>query len=134
MDDHRESDERRESEQAFFSIPASGWSTIGPDERADLRSLSETIAQAVDSGEGPPPNELALKMIEAANRLFVTSVGEERDLRQIITTLRTAMAVCWDMYSADETGRVSVYQHMERLRTTIDEFENDLRTLQQSHD
>jgi hypothetical protein len=38
------------------------------------------------------------------------------------------------MYSADETGRVSVRQHMDRLRSSIAEFEADLRQLQEEAD
>jgi hypothetical protein len=36
------------------------------------------------------------------------------------------------MYSADETGRVTVRQHMDRLRSSIAEFESDLQTLRES--
>ena len=73
---------------------------------------------------------MALKLNEIASTLFDQVAGDERDLRQVISTLRTAHAVAWDMHDAVQATQTTVEQHMEKLRATIDDFEADLKELQ----
>ena len=79
------------------------------------------------------PGEMAWRLYDAAGRLSAAAVSDEKDLRQMITTLRTALTVAWDMYDRPQSERTTVQQHIERLRTTIQEFETDLGALQSAH-
>lgn len=81
----------------------------------------------------PKPGEIAWQLYDAAGRLTAASESDEKDLRQVITTLRTALTVAWDMYDLPQSERTTVYQHIERLRTTIQGFEADLGDLQAAH-
>ncbi len=134
-------------ESAFYRMPDGSWSdvdetarelltTLSTDLRATLHSLSGASGQSQPQEKTPEsggialePTVLALRLGEAAALLFSSVAGPSGDLRQVITTMRTALAVCWDMYSADETARVSVRQHMERLQSTITDFEAELREM-----
>lgn len=123
-------DKRYDRERAFFSVPPSAWEDVSAENREYLHRVAGTILQSLEGVPGPAPNEVAMQLLEAGNRLFIGSADDERDLRQIISTLRTAMAVCWDMYSAIDAPRVTVEQHMDNLKESIAEFERDLQTLQ----
>ncbi len=107
------------------------WGEVDRADWEELLALAALLGRAIEPGhpERPAPLTLALKAQEMAQRLFAGLAGEERDLRQVITTLRTAHAVAWDMYDARQAERVTVSAHMARLRSTIDEFEADLRRL-----
>ena len=72
----------------------------------------------------------ALKLNELAQGIFDQLAPDERDLRQVITTLRTAHAVAWDMYDAVQAARTTVEQYMSDLRQKIQSFEQDLDELQ----
>ena len=74
---------------------------------------------------------MALLFQEVATKLFTQLAGEERDIRQVISTLRTAHAVAWDTVDAISATRMTVEQFMLLLRTQIDTFESDLKELQQ---
>jgi|SRR5579884_2598208 len=125
-------DERNEG-SPFFRLPQAGnWNDVDPGLRADVRALCATLQAAEDGGDAPTPLEVAMKMSELANRLFEHLTGEERDIRQVISTLRTAHAVAWDFYDAVQATRVSVDEYMRALRRNIDSFENDLHELQKS--
>ena len=76
------------------------------------------------------PGEMAWRLYDAAGRLTIASGSDEKDLRQMITTLRTALTVAWDMYDRPQSERTTVQEHIERLRTTIQDFEADLSALQ----
>src|SRR5437764_1073713 len=118
-------DERSEG-SPFFRLPRAGdWSEVDPGLRTDLDTLCGSVPTQ-------SPLEVAMKMSELANRLFEHLTGEERDIRQVISTLRTAHAVAWDFYDAVQATRVSVDEYMRALRQNIDSFENDLHELQKS--
>jgi phage shock protein A len=121
-------------EQAYFRLPQQPWATIWPAVEERLRATSERLEQVLDEqardAEAPSPAELALDLGAAATALFTLLAPEERDLREIVSTLRTALALCWDMYSYQEAGKVSVQSHMDRLRTEIEGFEAQLGQMQ----
>ena len=137
--------ERREQgDKAYYSLPHTSLDEVEPELGADLRRLhrllslaraqlpAETGPEEPDQpGEQPPtPAQLAFRLYEVANRLWAQAASDEQDLRQVITTLRTALAVCWDSYSLKEAERTTVIQLMGRLREQIEDFEHDLSELQ----
>ena len=124
-------DERNES-SPFFRAPPGIWPDVDGATWEELTKLHETIGRAIDttSAARPTPLEVAMKLSEIANRIFEQLAPDERDLRQVISTLRTGHAVAWDMYDAVQATRVTVEQYMRELRETIDSFENDLSELQ----
>ncbi len=95
-----------------------------------VQQLGDSVVPDQNAGVLPTPGEVALRLHEMGNRLFSTMNPDEQDLRQIITTLRTALTVGWDMYDRLQAERTTVQQHMERLRRSIEEFEADLNALQ----
>ena len=135
------------SDNAFYQLPATEWGEVDPATMAllaalvaDLTATVRALAPSSAGAEGDDPTPvgtvlqpaaLALRLGECASQLFNAVAGAESDLRQVIATMRTALALCWDLYSADETGRVTVRQHMERLRTSIVDLEADLAALQE---
>jgi hypothetical protein len=140
-------DERSRLDPSYFSVPASDWSQVDPAVAADLARTYRELGlalQALDrlgvsttlqGGEpdvAPPPAELALRMHETAGSLLGQVAADEQGLRQIITTLRTAFAVAWDLYSFRESERVTVAEHMQQLRSKIEEFERELLAIQEA--
>lgn len=125
-------------EQAYFRLSGQGWSAIWPSVSVQLAATGERLSAVLDErrreGDSPTPAELALELGAAATALFEALAPEERDLRELVSTLRTALALCWDMYSYQEAGKVSVQSHMDRLRTEIDAFEAQLHELQAEQD
>ena len=139
---------RQRGDRAYYSLPETGWDEVDPELAADLRRLhrlvslaraqlpaeaaaAESVAGAATDAETPPtPAQLAFRLYEVANRLWVQAASEEQDLRQVITTLRTALAVCWDLYGLREAERTTVAQLMKQLRERIEDFERDLGALQ----
>jgi hypothetical protein len=142
-------EDRSQLDPAYFSIPESDWREVGAEvyaalERvhlaiglalAELAKLNPEVAPedaaAIPRGAvtAPAPAELALQMHEAAGGLLSVAARDEADLRQIIGTLRTGLAVCWDLYSVRESERVTVAEHMRNLRTRIEDFERELLAL-----
>jgi hypothetical protein len=141
--------DRAQLDPAFFSIPESKWVEVGAESYTELQRLQVAIGLAlaeidrvipdrdrsVDTGtvvsdQAPSPAELALRMHEVAGALFSRTAADEQDLRQIISTLRTALAVCWDLYSIPESERVTVADHMRNLRVRIEDFEGELLEVQ----
>jgi hypothetical protein len=137
----------RQGEGAFFSLPDVSWDEIEPDLRLEILKLSRSLGATVDhlrpsqpelsdvgAQEGPGlslrPAQVALRCYELASQLWSAVSGPEQDLRQVITTLRTALAVCWDLYSPRQMELTTVEQHMERLKATIEDFQKDLANLQ----
>ena len=117
---------------AYYRVPPGRWSEVWPSVGPRLGELRRRLDDVL-AGEGSralAPAELALELHGAAAELFELLAPEEHDLRQMITTLRTGFALCWDMYSYDETGRVSVQAHMDRLKAQIVELEAELRQVQ----
>jgi hypothetical protein len=126
--------EKRDESSPFFRARPGEWTEIETATLSEVVHLQGLLAAIVGSDveRRPAPLEVALKLNEIASMLFDQLAGEERDLRQVISTLRTAHAVAWDMHDAVQATRTTVEQHMEKLRATIDDFEADLRELQQS--
>jgi hypothetical protein len=117
--------EERPEGSPFFRMPTGDWKDISPELRAELAGLCGDV-------EDRSPAEVAMKLGELANRLFEQMSGDERDVRQVISTLRTGYAVAWDFYDAVQATRVSVADYMRALRQNIDSFENDLSELQRA--
>jgi hypothetical protein len=141
--------DRAQLDPAFFSIPDSRWAEVGAESYSELQRLQIDISLAlaeigrvvpdpertadtvaIASDQAPNPAELALRMYEVAGALFSRTAADEQDLRQIISTLRTALAVCWDLYSIPESERVTVAEHMRNLRVRIEDFEGELLEVQ----
>ncbi len=124
--------ERRANEAAFYSLPDADWSVVDADLRAELAVLAREIERALAGApDAPKPAALAFRLHEVAGRLIDAVAGEEQALRQVISTLRTALAVCWDLYSVQEAAQTTVAQHMQQLRESIEDFERSLRELRQ---
>lgn len=141
-------DDRTQLDPAYFSLPNVGWSEVGRDAVRDLSRLHLAIGLALadltDIGSGddsasspaesvpataPGPAALAFQMHEVASGLLQFGATDEQSLRQIIGTLRTGLAVCWDLYSITESERVTVAEHMNNLKTRIEDFERELLEL-----
>lgn len=138
-------DERARLDPSYFSIPASDWAQVDPAVAKELARTYRELGLALqtldrlgvtpESADAepespPPPAELALRMHETAGSLLGQVAADEQGLRQIITTLRTAFAVAWDLYSFRESERVTVAEHMRQLRDRIEEFERELLEIQ----
>jgi hypothetical protein len=120
----------------YFRVKPGDWADIDESIRQELVRLAGMISTVIEPTSQQPvtPLEMALKLGEVSARLFEQLAGDERDLRQVITTLRTAHAVAWDLYDAVQATRTTVEQHMALLRRTIDTFEEDLRSLQRARE
>ena len=125
--------ERADEGSPYFQVRPGKWTEIETATLSEILHLQDLLAAIVDPNaeRRPAPIEIALKLNEIASALFDQLAGDERDLRQIISTLRTAHAVAWDMHDAVQATQTTVEQHMEKLRLTIDDFESDLRELQE---
>lgn len=144
-------EDKSQREASYFSVPDSHWRDVGADgyrALAHARTLIDAALAELDRGlhergETPvadagttsaaplTPAELALQLHEVAGDLLAEVAPDEQDLRQIITTLRTALAVSWDLYSYKESERVTVAEHIRNLRARIEDFERELLTLRQ---
>jgi hypothetical protein len=124
--------DKRDEGSPFFRARPGEWSEIDTATLSEVIHLQGLLAGivAAESERRPTPLEIALKLNEIASALFDQLAGDERDLRQVISTLRTAHAVAWDMHDAVQATRTTVEQHMAKLRATIDDFEADLKELQ----
>ncbi len=144
-------DDRSRMEADSFSIPESSWRDVGPDPHPALARLNLAIGLALSEIEqafpdvrespavsaplgagAPSPAELALQMHEVAGEILSRVAGDEQNLRQVIGTLRTALAVCWDLYSVRESERTTVSEHMQNLKGRIEDFERELRALRRA--
>jgi hypothetical protein len=131
-------EEQPAGERAYFRLPQQQWAAIWPAAEERLRATGKRLEQVLDDrtrdADAPSPAELALDLGAAATALFTLLAPDERDLREIVTTLRTALALCWDMYSYQEAGKVSVQSFMDRLRTEIEGFEAQLSEMQEEQE
>ena len=131
---------RDEGDRAYYRAPTGDWSEVGEETLGLLRELQLQISLVLDpnasqaSREVMPPARLAFRLFETANSVFDSVASDEQDLRQVITTLRTALAVCWDLYSIREAEGTTVAQHMVGLRERIEEFERELAVVQAERD
>lgn len=127
-------DAERAGDRAYFRLPRAGWPAVLPAVDDRLRSLQRALDAVLDPAgpraDVPAPAELAIQIGGLATALFEELAPREHGLRQVITTLRTGLALCWDMYGADEAARVSVAAHMRRLQAQIDDFERELLDVQ----
>jgi hypothetical protein len=127
-------DRQTAGERAYFRLSPQPWPALWPTVEPRLRQMRDRLDAVLDDerrqASAPSPAELALELGAAAAALFELLAPEERDLREVVTTLRTALALCWDMYSYQEAGRVTVQALMDRLRTEIEGFEAQLEQLQ----
>lgn len=128
-------DSLEEGHAAYYRLPDTRWEDVDAEFQGELRDLGTMLA-AIGSagttavGSAPPsPGEVALLLAAAGTRLLGVVAHDESDLRQVITTLRTALTVCWDMYGVEESERVTVREHMTRLKSGIKAFEADLMAL-----
>lgn len=147
-------DDRSTLDPVYFSMPATRWPDVGSEaygalsrvhlaiglalselEKSfpDAISTASAQASAASASGAPTPAGLAFQMHEVAGELLSRVAGDEQDLRQIIGTLRTALAVCWDLYSVRESERVTVSEHMHNLKGRIEDFERELRALRLTH-
>jgi hypothetical protein len=126
--------ETRDEGSPYFRVSPGEWTEIETTTLTEVVALQEMLGAIVKPGveSRPSPLEVALKLNEIASAVFEQLAGDERDLRQVISTLRTAHAVAWDMHDAIAATRTTVEQHMAQLRDTIDSFEADLKELQKS--
>lgn len=127
---------RDEGDRVYYRVPTGNWEEVDEETLGLLRELHLQLSLVLDPGasqaarEAMPPARLAFRLFETANRVFDSIAPDEQDLRQVITTLRTALAVCWDLYSINEAERTTVAQHMTGLRDRIEEFERELGEIQ----
>jgi len=148
-------DDRAKLDPVYFSLPDSHWCDIGPELYRSLARVHVSIGLALTELERlypdevsaasaeaaaaaalgtPSPADLAFQMHEVAGAVLAHVAGEEQDLRQIIGTLRTSLAVCWDLYSARESERITVAEHMRHLRGRIEDFERELQAVRRAHE
>jgi hypothetical protein len=144
-------DDRTQLDPTFFSLPECSWGDVGRQVFVDLSRIHLAIGLVLSdlghlfpdlsaagdlggttAGSTPGPAELALTMHEIAGQILGLCARDEQDLRQIISTLRTGLAVCWDLYSVRESERVTVAEHMRNLRVRIEDFERELVALRGS--
>lgn len=131
---------RELGDKAFYSLPGGDWAEIDAEAASGLRQLAGRILQATNRLPGEAiaadvaveavvsPMQLAFLLFQSANDLWTAVAPEDHDLRQVISTLRTALAVCWDTYNPIEAETATVTDFMGRLRDQIEEFERDLLT------
>jgi hypothetical protein len=116
-------------ESSYLSLPGTSWEDVSDGDREALRRLARTIDALADDPKAASPEDLALEMSNVANRILADVAGAERDLRDLISNLRTCLAVSWDMYDKIQADGTTVSQHIENLREQIQGFEADLTAL-----
>jgi hypothetical protein len=127
---------RDEGDRAYYQVAPGDWREVDEETLRLLRELQLQLSLVLDPSasqaarEAMPPARLAFRLFETANSVFESVAADEQDLRQVITTLRTALAVCWDLYSIKEAERTTVAQLMTGLRERIEEFERELGEIQ----
>ncbi len=131
---------RDEGDRAYYQVAPGDWASVDEETLGLLRELQLQLSLVLDptatdaAREAMPPARLAFRLFETANSVFDSVAPDEQDLRQVITTLRTALAVCWDLYTIKEAERTTVAQHMTGLRERIEEFERELGEIQAERD
>lgn len=115
-------------ESSYLSLPG-GWSHVPTEEREALRRLARLLQEIERDPMATTPEDLSLTMTGIASRVLAAVAGDERDLREMITALRTTLAVTWDMYDKIRADRTTVTEHIENLKEQIQGFEADLTAL-----
>ena len=116
-------------ESSYLSLPTTDWNEVPTEERDALRSLARTIDALAGDPKASSPEDLALQMSGISSRILASIAGEERDLREMIQSLRVCLAVTWDMYDAIQADQTSVTQHIDNLKEQIQTLEADLTAL-----
>ena len=118
---------------AFFSLPVGTWEDVFPAVADDLSSLQEQLSELL-AGDArareSSPSLFALQLALLSRLIFDTLAPEERDVREVISTLRTALAACLDLCPETLRSQSTVAELMAQMRSAIDSFESDLVTLQ----
>ena len=112
-----------------MSLPGRSWELVDADDRDELVRLARAIGALADDPKSSSPEDIALQMSGLSDRILASVAGDERDLRDMITALRTCLAVTWDMYDKIQADRTTVSQHIENLREQIQGHEADLTAL-----
>ena len=132
---------RERGDQAYYSLPEANWASVDGELWEEIGRLRAVLDLALSEAPGgappaapgsdavPSPTQVAFRLFEAANRIWGAVSAEEQDLRQLITTLRTALAVCWDLCDVRQAERTTVAQLMHNIRERIEDFEHDLGDL-----
>lgn len=113
-------------ESSYLSLPGTSWADVDEEDRATLRRLANAILALESDPRSSSPEDLALMMSGLSDRILAAVAGEERDLREMISALRTTLAVTWDMYDAIQADQVTVTGHIDNLREQIQGLEADL--------
>jgi hypothetical protein len=116
-------------ESSFMSLPGTSWELVEADDRAELARLARAIDALAADPKSMTPEDIALMMSGLSARILASVAGNERDLRDMISALRTCLAVTWDMYDKIQSDRTTVSQHIENLRDQIQGHEADLTAL-----
>lgn len=116
-------------ESSYLSLPTTDWNEVPDQERHALRQLARTIDALAADPKAASPEDLALEMSNVSQRILASIAGEERDLREMIHSLRVCLAVTWDMYDAIQADQTTVTQHMDNLKEQIQGLEADLTAL-----
>jgi hypothetical protein len=116
-------------ESSYLSLPTTDWNEVPSEERDALRTLARVIDALADDPKAASPEDLALQMSGISGRILASIAGEERDIREMIHSLRVCLAVTWDMYDAIQADQTSVTQHIDNLKEQIQTLEADLTAL-----
>jgi hypothetical protein len=116
-------------ESSYLSLPTTDWNEVPVDDRDELGRLARTIDALASDPKAATPEDLALQMSGISQRILASIAGEERDLREMIHSLRVCLAVTWDMYDAIQADRTTVTEHMDNLKEQIQGLEADLTAL-----
>ena len=112
-----------------MSLPGRSWEMVDAADRDELRRLARAIEALAGDPKSSSPEDIALQMSGLSDRILASVAGDERDLRDMITALRTCLAVTWDMYDKIQADRTTVTEHIENLREQIQGHEADLTAL-----
>ena len=116
-------------ESSYLSLPTTDWNEVPAEERDALRRIARWIDAVADDPKAATPEDLALEMSNVSQRILAAIAGEERDLRDMIHSLRVCLAVTWDMYDAIQADQTTVTQHLDNLKEQIQGLEADLTAL-----
>ena len=112
-----------------MSLPGTSWELVDAADRAELTRLAAAIDALAADPRSSTPEDIALMMSGLSARILASVAGNERDLRDMISALRTCLAVTWDMYDKIQADQTTVSQHIENLRDQIQGHEADLTAL-----
>lgn len=107
-------DDEGTGDRAYFRLPGVDWPAVLPAVQDQLLSIRDTLGAVVDpagpAANATAPAALALQFGEAAAAIFEALSPKERTLRQVITTLRTGLALCSGTCTARMKRRASPWR------------------------